>query len=126
MNKQKDLKSIMCYTNVLIPYQDLKQMFIYYQFFIFSLAHSPMGLGIGIYGFWEAAGRVGWCHFAEHLLMPVVGKLEGGEPSAGEWLFLRCSVNTAELFVCFRLGFYVCFVGVFPPNPLEQISASPS
>jgi len=58
---------------------------------------------------------------------PVVGKLEGGEPSTENWLFLRCSVDTAELFICCRLAFYVCFVGVVPPpNPLEQISASPS
>lgn len=44
----------------------------------------------------------------------VVGKLESGELSA-------------ELFVCCRLGFYVCLLcGCFPPSPLEQISASPS
>lgn len=47
----------------------------------------------------------------------VVGKLEGGEPSA-------------ELFVCCRLGFYLCLLcGCSPhprPRPFEQISASPS
>lgn len=56
----------------------------------------------------------------------VVGKLEGGEPCAREWLFLKCSVDTAELFVCCKLRFCVCFVGVVPPSPLEQISTSPS
>jgi len=41
------------------------------QIFRFSLPPSPMGFGIGIHGFWGAAGRVGWWHFAEHLLMRV-------------------------------------------------------
>lgn len=55
----------------------------------------------------------------------VYGGQTGGR-GAGEWLFLRCSLDTAELSACCRLRFYVCFVDVVPPNPLEQISASPS
>lgn len=30
---------------------------------------------------------------------PVIGKLEGGEPNAGKWLFLRLSVDSTGLFV---------------------------
>lgn len=46
---------------------------------------------------------------------PVVGKLQGGKRYTGEWLFLGCSVDAAELFV-FAVWDFVFALWVFLPQ----------
>lgn len=103
MNKQRELKFILCCADILILYPCKSkvqyEMFIYYCFLLEN--RCPL-----ILRWWGTREVVLFCW-------------QGGKCYAGEWLFLWCSVDAAELFVCCSLGFCVCFVGVVTPTPLS-------
>lgn len=93
--------------------------------FLFSTGSFTHGIRNRCPWILESCRKTGVVSFCRASLdvhgQPVVGELKGGEPSAEEWLFLRCSVDTEELFVHCRLQFRVCFVGVdSPPPPLSR------